>query len=130
MGYFRVETKHCLHRKNILITFAFLKKVKQIISAFLAITFLVMTFMPCADACENNAHKIELSIQSPQDHHDEHNNACSPLCSCSCCSIQVIEVHFPVLFFLTPTVIQTFSVKKQPFFSSFFSAIWQPPKIN
>ncbi|MFI5218635.1 MAG: DUF6660 family protein [Bacteroidia bacterium] len=105
-------------------------KFKQIIATFLAITMMVMFIIPCADACDSNSHQIESSFETPQEHHQEHKDACSPFCSCSCCSIQITVVHFPVLTFVTPEIMKTFSVFKQPFFSSFSSSIWQPPKLG
>ena len=91
---------------------------------------MVMFVIPCADACENNSHEIKFSLQSAQDHHEEHNDTCSPFCTCSCCAQQITFNNFPTLSFASPQIVLTFSFFKQLFISSFLSAIWQPPKIS
>jgi len=112
------------------ITFAPVRKVKQIITACLALTFFVMALVPCADACDNNSHKVEVSVQSAQEHHEEHNNICSPLCYCACCSTLITLSHFYSVSLLAPEIDQIISAFEQPFVSSCFSDIWQPPKIS
>ena len=107
-----------------------MNRVRQIIATILAMTFMAMTLIPCADGCDNDSHQKELTIQAAQEHHEQHKDVCSPLCSCSCCSTQITVIHFPSIAFVSPEVSQRFSVFKQPFVSSFYASIWQPPKIS
>lgn len=111
-------------------TFAPVKNLCQVIATLLAVIFMALTFMPCADGCDNDSHQTELTVNAAQEHHEEHNDVCSPLCSCSCCSTQITVTYFSSLTFITHEVFQTFPVFKQPFISSFFYSIWQPPKIS
>jgi len=91
---------------------------------------MVMVIVPCADGCDNSAHNKELTVQAAQEHHQEHKDLCPPFCSCSCCSTQITMAHFSYVSFTPPVFIQTFSLLEHPFISSFFSSIWQPPKIS
>ncbi len=104
--------------------------IRQTIALFIALTFMTMAFIPCADSCDIKTHQNESSIKSAQDHHEEHSDMCSPLCSCECCSTQITIFKSTSITFLPNSYQELYLIFKQPFVSSFHSAIWQPPKIS
>lgn len=87
--------------------------------------------MPCADAEPIVSHsKVTISNQSSQHHN---NDACSPLCICSCCGCQGFAYNTPYAYNLFS--IKILIDKKVPEYksiltSNFYGSIWQPPQIN
>lgn len=95
--------------------------------------FMVLAFgvVPCADdasAAQAEA-KYELSPNALHDNDQNHEDACSPFCICSCCAGFSVVAKLPAAL---PTLIA-----HQPTYSSYISdrlfsialPIWQPPQL-
>ena len=112
------------------ITFFVLMKL---FSFFMAIYILTLTLVPCKDAHHNCVeYKTKSEITQNNDHNQEHHDACSPFCFCTCCNTNLV-LNFMAPFKLKePIPVQ---VRKNisnydfSFNSNFFLGIWQPPKI-
>lgn len=92
---------------------------------------LGLFLMPCTDNCQSDKENHEHSSKN-HEHKQQQNeeNPCSPLCSCACCGIRVIQ---PENFVLTELLIFKSEQKltvyyKTPLFSKYFSTIWHPPQ--
>lgn len=92
---------------------------------------MVLACLPCLDHdsvfTADKFHVIN-DILFTEGHY--HNDFCSPLCVCSCCStvVEVINNSTDIKMPIDDQNIQ-YSYSKD-FFSLFYSAIWQPPKIS
>ena len=105
-----------------------------------AIYMLALALVPCGDGgggiVETLKHIAGIEHQHISDH-DQHSNncgddTCAPFCVCSCCST-VIDTPEKLPFqevSLSPIPSSTpsFLLNINP--SSFFAAIWQPPKFS
>ena len=89
---------------------------------------LTQSVIPCADSISDNNANIEIAKTQSQPDQD-HNDACSPLCQCSCCAGFSIN-HFIPSIEDTPLYISNPSCC---FLSSnvikIASSIWQPPQL-
>lgn len=90
---------------------------------------MAISFLPCNDSVQS---VVENQATISASHsHSESKDACSPFCTCSCCSVLSISEH--VAFFKAENV-QFFS-KQYPAFNYLsitdvdFS-IWQPPQLG
>ncbi len=96
--------------------------------------FMVLAFsiLPCADGAsfDQGEAKYELLTHSqPQNNDQNHDDACSPFCICSCCAGFSVVNKFPA----SPTIV----IPHQPTYSSYISErlfsvalpIWQPPQL-
>ena len=96
----------------------------------MALLVLSLSCLPCADSGTMDAGKIKSEIvkQDDQDHHDDHEDACSPFCNCSCCAKFSIYYAWGVseipalanknfMSFLSDNIIEV------------FAAVWQPPQL-
>ncbi len=98
-------------------------KLFAFIMAFLVLT---LSALPCADIITDGQQTIEIATNQSQPDQD-HNDACSPLCHCSCCAGFSLNHFIPSLInnslilsnvshsFLSSDVIQI------------AATIWQPP---
>ncbi|WP_425474801.1 DUF6660 family protein [Niabella insulamsoli] len=94
----------------------------------LSVWLIVIALLPCGDH-EDTRMQPSVSAQSTnhqQAHHTEH---CTPLCSCSCCSISFS--HHALLPELGMAVLA--QSKQHTYYACSFyektaNAIWQPPK--
>jgi hypothetical protein len=95
----------------------------------MVIYLVALVMMPCNDACEKLQQQVPLVFNQAQDHHQQKEDICSPLCGCSCCSMHLI--------FQTPIPVQhSFNLPKENFIeqvslaaSELYNAIWQPPRL-
>lgn len=102
----------------------------KIIGFFMGLLVLALSCMPCADddACKNPAGSTSEVAHSHARQGDEHKDACSPFCHCTCCA------GFSISHFIT-TDIQP-EVSSKNLFNSYLPAnltdislsIWQPPQ--
>jgi hypothetical protein len=106
------------------------KQFKQIFSIFLAALMLALVFVPCKDNCEDEQHQINQSVQSTTEHHQEHNDICSPFCVCACCSMSATVQYYAAFILNNPLVVKQLSAIYRSGFSEFHYSIWQPPKLN
>jgi hypothetical protein len=99
----------------------------------MAFLVLVLPVLPCADDESNGdggKAKIEIEKQDSQQDDQEHNDACSPFCHCTCCAGFSIN-HF----FIASSYLMLFDSK---LYTSYLPenitnasySIWQPPRIS
>ncbi len=98
------------------------------------IYILALSLLPCNDVYveyQNDIAKTELT--QPHNQRTEHNDACSPFCTCSCCSTYVILKFEPSLInIFKPDAGTTlkYPIRNFSFVSAYSGNIWQPPKVN
>ena len=87
--------------------------------------------MPCTDganAMGGKGKQETVKASHPQDSHPK-TDACSPFCSCSCCSGTPIPQVLGKLTLVKPELVKHYN----PLFSSSIQgislAIWQPPQL-
>jgi hypothetical protein len=105
------------------------------IHILLSIYLIILSCMPCADTKED-VHEysfLEVENTKHEEHsHDQHNDLCSPFCTCNCCSSQILvysdiqSLFFPLQF---EEIKMISSFYKTIFTSNFYGSIWQPPQI-
>jgi len=102
---------------------------KKIFCISMVMYLLALIMLPCNDACEGQHHQAPLVFNQAQDHHQEDQDICSPLCGCSCCSAQII-VQSNFFIQNTDPVRQEKFVAHLPLsVSELHYSIWQPPKF-
>lgn len=99
----------------------------------MAIYILVLSAVPCSDAHNDcNDSKVKTELTKDHDHQEDHDDNCSPFCTCACCSVSAITMDFSPYQVKTNFVfasVQKVSIRNSSFVSNFFGNIWQPPKI-
>lgn len=113
--------------KNIVCNFAKLR-----ITAFiLSIIVLVLSCMPCTDGANamNGKTKQETVKASHQQDSHSQSDACSPFCSCSCCSGTPIPQVLGKLTLVTPEIINSYCSFYSSSVKGISLAIWQPPQL-
>jgi len=105
-------------------------RIRKILAAFLAITIMVIILVPCADGCDSNIHNEDTTYKNALEHHEEHNDICSPFCSCSCCSTQITVSPLTNFEIVKYIVSKTFVTIATPFHHTLYFSIWQPPKLS
>ena len=90
--------------------------------------------MPCSDAyndCESDTTYKEYS--QAHNHSTDHNDNCSPFCTCTCCSTTASLKFIPYKFRVPEPIATskiTYPIRDFSFVSNYSGNIWQPPKIN
>lgn len=98
-----------------------------------AIYLLALSLMPCTDSSvcmdgKENVH-MELASDTDSDHH-QHEDTCTPFCSCNCCGISMAILSFEKFVLEAPLkYVSTTSVVNQHATTRFLHSFWQPPKI-
>ena len=101
----------------------------RIAALILSMVILVLGFVPCADAnglSESNAQ----TVTQDHEHNSQHNDECTPLCSCACCSVPYYQVHLDAITIAISNL-------PEPVYASYLSSpiirisasIWQPPRF-
>ncbi len=115
---------------TILFVLCYLCPMKVFVT-ILSIYILYLISLPCIDsAYPSDDLTVLCTHQQNQKNDDNHHDACSPFCICSCCSLIVIV--FDIQFVSKPYI------KSQPLFfppsedsiSNLFYAVWVPPKLS
>ena len=101
------------------------------LSILLSLYVLYMVSLPCVDeACDFNKTFTEASTTQHNHHDANQNDACSPFCVCSCCSVTVDLTSF--VFESNP--VREIQSQLIPYykesFSNYFPPIWQPPQLS
>ena len=104
--------------------------MKKILSYLLIVYILTLTLMPCLDKEVHSGAGIHEMINpgQPANDDDDHKDCCSPLCTCSCCSLSIetakiflVTLDFQqqktLVFFYNPQIV-----------SHYLFSIWEPPK--
>lgn len=98
-----------------------------------AFYILALSIMPCSDV-HNDCVKTENQITQNENHNhkSDHNDFCSPFCTCNCCqtvmTIDFTNTTFKVKHLFAESDVKV-AISNFSFVSSFFGTIWQPPKI-
>ena len=90
---------------------------------------LSISVMPCNDVHDKAESSIS-TVAEAQDHHQDHNDICSPFCICSCCQSFFALTSFPDVAIYSFTGSSNFSFYTEKFYSSSSASIWQPPKLG
>lgn len=111
-----------------------MKQDNNILTLLLSLIFIAISMYPCADKYEHIVSTNELGFAQTtvQQHseHTSHQDACSPLCACSCCAVS-LTVAKPTS---VKTFVATFITSKvnsiyQKSVDNLVYSIWQPPKL-
>jgi hypothetical protein len=93
--------------------------MKKGFSYFLIVYLLTLTLMPCPDQVVQEGTVMHGMINQGQHGNDnDHADCCSPLCTCSCCSLSFETAKIFI-------VSQAFPL---PIESNYHFSIWEPPK--
>jgi hypothetical protein len=86
--------------------------------------------MPCTDGIKamDSKAKQEVAKTSHQQEHPK-TDACSPLCSCSCCSGTPIPQALSKLTIFKPELTQQYSSFYSSSIKGISLPIWQPPQL-
>ena len=92
---------------------------------------LAFSVIPCADSDSLGSEaKYELAQTMPHDNDQDHNDACSPFCICSCCAGFSVVAKLLV----TPTLFIPYQTAHTAYISerlfSIALPIWQPPQLG
>ena len=92
---------------------------------------LAFSVIPCADGDSLGSDtKYELAHSMPQENDQDHNDACSPFCICSCCAGFSVVAKLPV----TPTLFIPYQIAHAAYIPerlySIALPIWQPPQLG
>jgi hypothetical protein len=97
---------------------------------------LVVSLLPCSDArneCTDASQQFQVEQASAHNHQSDHNDVCSPFCTCTYCNVIAGFALQPLKAIdLKPVVKGTpqYPVHHTFFISAYFGNIWQPPRIN
>jgi hypothetical protein len=102
--------------------------MRRSLAAFLAVYVLVLTLAPCVDEEVTCREVQQIHATSPSEAQGDHQDTCSPFCTCSCCNISM-EVAAPFVFPIITPIRGELTFFFAPRSESFFSpSIWEPPK--
>lgn len=109
-------------------TFAPVKIILGYIMTFLVLAFSVL---PCADDASfaKGEVKYELSQTMPQNNDQNHDDACSPFCICSCCAGFSVVNKLPTSIAIAIPHQLTHSSYISERLYSIALSIWQPPQL-
>ncbi len=125
---YRNETRlsFLLYAEKVIYVFLLCMKLFTFI---MAVMFLVLSGMPCRD---NDSLENTALTASAQHHADQkgHKDACSPFCTCSCCS--TLSISYPL------AVLAAIHVEASVHCSSLYIGsvinislpVWQPPQLT
>ncbi|WP_394342220.1 DUF6660 family protein [Reichenbachiella versicolor] len=100
----------------------------KVFSVILSSLILFMIIMPCDDVPHDHDPDSHLSV-SADDHDSEHQDHCSPFCSCHCCHScfeQASTFCLGTLSFFKSTL----SSRNELILSRISFSIWDPPPSN
>jgi hypothetical protein len=99
----------------------------------MSVLVLTLSLVPCSDAMNECKPKVITHEESSHSHKTDHDDFCSPFCSCNCCGATVVLGSFGFQETLNPVYIpigEKVISYSSSFIPSFYENIWQPPKIN
>ncbi|MFC6269488.1 DUF6660 family protein [Frigoriflavimonas asaccharolytica] len=106
----------------------------RLFTFFFSIYLFALAVVPCADAMTIHEQFSQNSEFSQTDQHSEnHQDLCTPFCTCSCCGIS-LDIKFASVFLKFPEAKSEFykiiANRQTSLFSNYNGSIWQPPKIT
>lgn len=106
-------------------------KILNVTALILSVIILMLSCMPCTDGFKAMSGKAKQEIAKTSHQQDSHSktDACSPFCSCSCCTSSPVPQMMSELTLVKPQLTK----KDNPFYSSLIKgillSIWQPPQL-
>jgi hypothetical protein len=105
----------------------------KFLAFIIAFLFLGLSVLPCADegfVMNTNNAKTAITGQHNHQQDQEHKDACSPFCHCTCCA--GFSINHPFVS------VSSLSVIESKIYTSWFSenlfeyssSIWQPPQLQ
>lgn len=107
--------------------------IMKIFIFIFSIYLLALSLVPCSDAfneCQNI--EVDYSHDHEHNHESDHDDNCTPFCTCSCCGTSMIFnlTLMPFLKLRDKILLSNEVINSESSFcSSFYGAIWQPPKL-
>ena len=101
----------------------------KLFAFFMAFHILALSIMPCNDVhndCSSFKTKSQITQNENHNHKSDHNDLCSPFCSCDCCQTVMV-----INFTNTSIKIKNLFIESDVKIANhnFYGNIWQPPKI-
>lgn len=92
---------------------------------------LVLSCIPCHDAtAAAGKDTVTISTLAAHTDHESQPDACSPLCICSCCNVQVTPVSTVVYHFYHQRIMIAFPALPLAPLPAAADNIWQPPRLG
>lgn len=105
----------------------------KIVALILSIYITALSIVPCADGMLQSSLKTDTSV-SASDHdskHSEHEDDCTPFCTCVCCGSLIVIPH--ILSFVKQSVVVSTIYQFHYTFDysfDFKEGVWHPPAIS
>lgn len=105
----------------------------KFLSAIISILIFSISIMPCADvSCVEveNHEAVDQNLSHTSDEQD-HQDHCSPLCVCSCCSTVTVKFEMELIEEIPQFEFVNMENDefKTPFVDQIYYSIWEPPQI-
>lgn len=117
------------------VLFAYLCRMKSVVHLFMGVYLLLLSVLPCADACQL-LRPLNTTTQISADSHAHHSDRadgdlCSPFCSCACCGTLMHQPpQFTFSFTPPQAVAQTWLSLETPALPTAPRSTWQPPQLD
>jgi hypothetical protein len=125
----KISSQDCLKTR----IFLFIFDAMKFFAFIMASLMLVLSILPCADEgidMKEEKVKTEITSQHSQQEDQEHNDACSPFCHCTCCAGFSINHPFAAESSLILIDNKFYTSYLPENLIKFSSPVWQPPKIS
>lgn len=102
----------------------------KLVAYLLCFIIISMQSMPCGDTFYSAEGTARISVT--QDNHadaPQHNDQCTPFCSCNCCQTMVVKVNFNSLEKIPHAQPLNNREYRLPRVASLYYPIWEPPKL-
>ena len=95
----------------------------------MACFMLCLSFVPCGDGFERPQRNHEVVADPGEKGHRHDDEACTPFCTCSCCSVTISEPE-PTFALLSKEEFSSplYSFYTSSAFANVLNNIWQPPR--
>jgi hypothetical protein len=100
----------------------------RFLAHILVLVVLFLSLIPCSDKITIDAITANDS-HSGHDHSEDHREECTPFCTCSCCSTNIVFLSETIVIAEVPQLFSQNLFFYQESKSHFFHSIWQPPKV-
>lgn len=104
----------------------------KILTFIMSLLVMALSLVPCSDAMNECEPKPTSHEDTSHNHQADHDDFCSPFCSCNCCGANVVLSGFGFQEAINPQYIpisEEVNTYTTSYIPSFYGNIWQPPKI-
>ncbi|WP_343306303.1 DUF6660 family protein [Chitinophaga niabensis] len=98
----------------------------RLLTYIFAMLVLTLSCLPCADANVAHGHSESISVTQPVQ--DQHPDACSPFCICTCCASFSFIYHTAITL-RVPVTSSHFGFFYADSLHEISLPIWQPPQL-